>query len=219
VKTRLAEKLGYAHHNHLAEYANGDIELKPSQIAIIAEFFGVAAPDERRVIMLPAPLPAPDIAETVKAMPPPIKRKFAVYHVEGRAAAGRFLESDDAMVQAERGEPIFADRSFSYPNARHVAWEIEGDSMNELGFFPGSIALGVKFEDIPGLMNGMVVILEQNLGGFRERSLKQIYVYDDRIEFWPRSTNPAHKPIVYRRGIDEAEVSILAVVHAGYFKC
>lgn len=49
--------------------------------------------------------------------------------------------------------------------------------------------------------DGMVVVVERTRDGghTREWSIKQVELYEDRIEFCPRSTNPKHKPIVVKR--------------------
>lgn len=52
-------------------------------------------------------------------------------------------------------------------------------------------------------------------GQLREHSLKELRVLPGRIEFHPRSSNSAHKPIVVYREYhtdDGSEVTILALV-------
>ena len=69
---------------------------------------------------------------------------------------------------------------------------------------PGDRVITVAYDDVDGevaLRDGMVVVVERTRDGghTREWSVKQIELYEDRVEFHPRSTNPRHKPIVVDR--------------------
>lgn len=141
--------------------------------------------------------------------------------VTGTTKAGAFLEAD-AFVQGER-VVIFEPRDARFPQARQVAFDIDGDSMNDLKPFPlihGQRVICVDFEDLRGrvpIRDGMVVVVERLRDGglLREWSVKQVEYYHDRTEFHPRSTNPTHKPIVVPHNRDPHDgqtVSILALV-------
>ncbi|WP_325444754.1 helix-turn-helix domain-containing protein [Hansschlegelia sp.] len=125
--------------------------------------------------------------------------------VSGVAEAGAFREANE-FVEFER-VTIFEPRDAKFPNARQLAFDVEGDSMNDLKprpIMPGDRVICVDFDDLEGrvpLRDGMVVVVEQERDGghLREWSVKQVELYDDRIEFCPRSINPKHKPIVIAR--------------------
>ena len=78
----------------------------------------------------------------------------------------------------------------------------------------------VAFEDVAHelqLRDGMIVVVQRSRDGghFREWSVKQIAMFEDRVEFLPRSTNPRHKPIVVDRNHDADDgvaVEVIAIV-------
>ncbi|GLK69211.1 XRE family transcriptional regulator [Hansschlegelia plantiphila] len=125
--------------------------------------------------------------------------------VVGVTEAGAFREQSE-FVEFER-VTIYEPRDAKFPHARQVAFDVEGDSMNDLKPRPimsGDRVIGIDFDDLDNrvpIRDGMVVVVEQvrDGGHLREWSVKQVELYDDRIEFHPRSTNPRHKPIVVPR--------------------
>lgn len=141
--------------------------------------------------------------------------------VQGTIDAGAFRAVDefDDITDELINEP----RDEDFPQARQIAFDVAGDSMNALKprpILPGDRVVCIDFEDLGGrvpMRDGMVVVLEQTLAGgqMRERSVKQLELYDDRYEFHPRSANPKHKPIVVNRDFeadDGRTVAILAIV-------
>ena len=95
--------------------------------------------------------------------------------------------------------------------------------MNDLQpypILPGFNLIAVDYVDLRGrlpLRDGMVVIVEQTTddGRLREWSAKQIELYEDRLAFCPRSTNPKHKAIVIPRNDGQEQkghVRVLAIV-------
>lgn len=141
--------------------------------------------------------------------------------VVGTVEAGAFRQAED--IYQDEPEFILVQSDPDFPHARITAWDVAGDSMNALKprpIFPGDRVIGINFEDLDNrvpLRDGMVVVVEQvrDGGHIREWSVKQIELYDDRIEFHPRSTSAKHKPIVVTRDLwadDGREVSILALV-------
>ena len=141
--------------------------------------------------------------------------------IAGTLEAGAFREVDE-FVQLEP-VTIFEPRDPRFPNARMMGFDVAGDSMNDLKprpIIPGDRVVCIDFEDLRGrvpLRDGMVVVVEQvrDGGHLREWSVKQLEYHADRVEFWPRSTNPKHKPIVVPHNFeadDGRTVSILALV-------
>lgn len=144
----------------------------------------------------------------------------------GKVAAGLWRDVDDFEDEPDR-PPIFVERDTQYPYAPVKVFDVEGDSMNALKPRPimaGDRAIALEYEALGGnvpLRDGMVVVVEQALDGghHRERSLKQVEIYEDRYEFCPRSTNPKFKPIVVPRTIftdasedDGRQVQVIAWV-------
>lgn len=141
--------------------------------------------------------------------------------VIGKVAAGVFREVDDTDQSEKRRILEAPDERF--PNARRLAFEVEGDSMNELQPRPilaGDTLICVAFEDVAKqvkVRDRMVVVVERSRDGgqTREWSVKQVELYEDRIEFHPRSSNPKHQPIVVSRNAQADEgvqVEIIALV-------
>nr|WP_029924433.1 helix-turn-helix domain-containing protein [Ochrobactrum sp. UNC390CL2Tsu3S39] len=139
----------------------------------------------------------------------------------GTVEAGAFREVDEF----DQGEPeeIYLPPDTKYPNARQMAFVVAGDSMNNLDprpILPGDRAVCVAYADIASevkLRDGMVVVVQRQRDGghFREWSIKQIELYEDRTVFAPRSTNPKHKPIIVPRDFDAdngEEVKVIALL-------
>lgn len=141
--------------------------------------------------------------------------------VAGVVEAGTFREVDE-FDQSEALE-ILLPRDEKFPNARQLVFDVGGDSLNELRPRPilsGDRLVCLAYEDVAHevqLRDGMVVVVQRTRDGghFREWSVKQIELYNDRAEFHPRSSNPKHKPIVVHHDSeadDGVSVEIIALV-------
>lgn len=139
--------------------------------------------------------------------------------VAGPVQAGAFLPIDE-FDQSEP-ETFFEPADPEFPRARRTAWDVIGDSMNQLSpipIMPGSRLIGVNYDDIGiPLRDRMVVVLEQERDGglLREWSVKQVELRDDVIAFHPRSSNPRHKPIIVSRDLkadDGKMVRVLSLI-------
>jgi SOS-response transcriptional repressor LexA len=144
---------------------------------------------------------------------------FTFAKVDGSVQAGAFLALE--AFDDDLGEVISAPRDRRFPFARQVAYRVKGDSMNQARPKPmddGDYIVCALWEDL-GLKekDGLNVVVQQTTadGQLRERSVKELRVFPDRVEFHPRSSNPAYKPIVVNREYhtdDGKEVTILALV-------
>lgn len=141
--------------------------------------------------------------------------------VAGTVEAGAFREVYAADDYTQ--ETLFEPRDEMFPRARMLAFDVAGDSMNALtprAIFPGDRVICIAYEDIEDrlpLRDGMTVVVERSRDGgmMREWSIKQIELYEDRIEFHPRSMNAKHKPIVIKRDPHSDKgvtVSVIALV-------
>lgn len=141
--------------------------------------------------------------------------------VVGTVEAGTFREVDE-FDQTEHLE-IAVPKDEKFPYARQMAFNVSGDSMNDLKPRPilsGDRAICVAYEDVADeatLRDGMVVVVERTRDGghTREWSIKQIELYADKTVFAPRSTNPKHKPIIIERDVeadDGTRVEVIALV-------
>ncbi|HEV7344177.1 MAG TPA: helix-turn-helix domain-containing protein [Devosia sp.] len=141
--------------------------------------------------------------------------------VAGKVAAGVFREVDPYDQSEIEWLSLPPDEQF--PHARRMAFDVEGDSMNELQPRPilsGDRAICVDFSDIAEevkIRTGMVVVVERSRDGgqTREWSIKQIEFYPDRIEFCPRSSVKKYKPILVNHDLhaDSGEtVEIIALL-------
>jgi hypothetical protein len=140
----------------------------------------------------------------------------------GVVEAGAFRRVDEFEDEGDF-EELFEPRDRRFPDARQAYFDVAGDSMNALKPRPileGDRAICIDYDDLRGrllLRDGMVVVVEQTLAGghVRERSIKQVELYEDRIEFCPRSSNPKHKPIVVKKDLhadDGRTVEVIAIV-------
>lgn len=196
----LAAHMGIA-HPQITQLLKGKRKLKVHEIPKIAEYLGSEPPTMSELT--------------------PYSGGLSVIPVVGTVEAGAFREVDE-FDQSEL-VTLSLPRDQKFLNARQMAFDVAGDSMNDLKPRPilaGDRAVCVAYEDIAHqvvLRDGMVVIVERKRdnGHFREWSVKQIEIYEDRTEFHPRSTNPRHKPIVVRRNFeadDGITVEVIAVV-------
>lgn len=142
--------------------------------------------------------------------------------IAGKVKAGEFIAIED-LGDWEEPEEFLDTRDPRFPHARHLGFEVEGDSMNALKPRPiqdGDRLSALAYEDIADrypLRDGMIVVVERTRHGGHERewSVKQLEIYEDRMEFHPRSTNPRYKPIVIKRDSladDGVTVEIIAIV-------
>lgn len=185
--------------------------LDTSSEAIVAAMSGRAAPADNGLSAPTGSTVAPvDLGELV-----PVK-------IAGKVKAGEFIAIED-LGDWEEPEEFVDTRDPRFPHARHLGFEVEGDSMNALKPRPiqdGDRLSALAYEDIADrypLRDGMIVVVERTRHGGHERewSVKQLEIYEDRMEFHPRSTNPRHKPIIIKRDSladDGVTVEIIAIV-------
>lgn len=130
-----------------------------------------------------------------------LKSRLEPIPVVGRVEAGTFREVDDIADLAHDPEYVFDEPDPDFPQAKRVAFLVQGDSMNAAvpPLLEGYRVVCVDFEDagIP-LSDGMTVVVQRTRDGglIREWSVKEVEMREDEIAFVPRSTNPRHKPIV-----------------------
>lgn len=96
------------------------------------------------------------------------------------------------------------------------------DRLEPRPILPGDRIIGVAYEDVAHqvrIKDGLVVVVERSRDGghTREWSVKQVELYEDRIEFHPRSSDKNLKPIVVKRDAradDGVTVEIIALVRS-----
>jgi transcriptional regulator with XRE-family HTH domain len=198
-QTGLASHLGIA-HPQITQLLKERRNLKVSEIPRIAEYLGIDPPSS-------------DVT--------PVTAGLVAGRVVGRVEAGTFREVDE-FDQSEHEEILLA-RDDKFPNARQFVFDVSGDSMNELRPRPildGDRLVCVAYEDVAHevpVRDGLVAVVQRTRDGghYREWSVKQVELYDDRAVFAPRSSNPKHKPIVVMRDNDADDgvsVEIIALV-------
>ncbi len=165
-----------------------------------------------------------DDGSTPPRMPPELtllRTGLVAGRLAGTVEAGTFREVDE-FDQSEPVE-ILLPRDEKFPNARQLVFDVGGDSLNDLRPRPilsGDRLVCLAYEDVAHeveLRDGMVVVVQRTRDGghFREWSVKQIEIYNDRAEFHPRSSNPKHKPIVVHHDSeadDGISVEVIALV-------
>lgn len=151
----------------------------------------------------------------------PIRPRLVPVPIVGRAAAGLFYEVDSLDQSALEVMHLPPDDKF--PQARQMAFVVQGDSMNDLKprpLLPGDKVICVAYEDVASILpviQGMVVVVQRTRDGGHtiEWSVKQVELQPEKTIFHPRSTNLKHKPILISRDAlsdDGTRVEILAVV-------
>jgi len=151
----------------------------------------------------------------------PIRPRLVPVPIVGRAAAGLFYEVDS--LDQSSLEVIHLPPDDKFPQARQMAFDVQGDSMNDLKprpLLPGDKVICVAYDDVADILpiiQGMVVVVQRTRDGGQtiEWSVKQVELQPEKTIFHPRSTNPKHKPIVINRDFqsdDGTSVEILAVV-------
>jgi phage repressor protein C with HTH and peptisase S24 domain len=141
--------------------------------------------------------------------------------VIGVVEAGSFREV--FAVDNVEPEMVVVPPDPRFPHARLLVFHVAGDSMNDLRprpILPGDRIVTVSYEDVAHevpLRDGMTVVVQRTRDGghMREWSVKQLELYEDHVDFCPRSTNPRHRPIRVSRDAfadGGTEVEIIAVV-------
>lgn len=173
----------------------------------------------------PEPAGEPAIDPGAPRAEPPQKWLPVTY--AGMVEAGTWREAAHWEDPDQYDEPFYEPPDKDYPWAKLFRFKVAGDSMNALKPRPilaGDNLICLDFESLGTrieLRQDMVVVIERVRAGgqLRERSVKQLEIYDDRTELCPRSTNPRHKPIVIPERLakdateeDGTTVTILAIV-------
>lgn len=207
---QLTERLGRSYpRTTVNKMVLGNREIKGEEMLAISDILGIEAPRAE------GGGGAPHL-ELVQDTDPLV----SIFNA-GVVEAGAFRAAPD--FSDLEADPVLEMRDPQFPFARLVAFTVAGDSMNRLNPRPilaGDRVICVDFDDLGGripLRDGMVVVVEQELEGghLREWSVKQIELYEDRIEFHPRSSNPRHEPLIVPRNaeVDDGKtVRILALV-------
>lgn len=132
--------------------------------------------------------------------------------VVGYVQAGAFMELADHIPDGEGENVVAAVKDQEFPDLEPVAFEVVGDSINQV-CQPGGYAICLNFAET-GLQirDGMWVVAERCRGNMIERTVKQVRRSTGGVELHPASTNPAHKPIRFPSAEPHEEVRVVAIV-------
>lgn len=143
----------------------------------------------------------------------------------GIAEAGAWRRVD--MLDQTIPPPVAFERDPRYPKARQSAWLVQGDSMDEAQIPPGFYVRGIHYSDWSDVYGGelrdglIVVVQSTRYGGSEiELTVKELRLFRDRMELWPRSSNRRHQPLTVQYSTDSTDddsVAIIAVVTAVFF--
>jgi SOS-response transcriptional repressor LexA len=137
------------------------------------------------------------------------------------AGAWRTVSPLPADVQ----ESVSPSRSRNYKSFKHFALRVQGDSMNAARppIGDGQIILCVDMADAGlEITDGRVYVVRRTRDGGQtyEMTVKRAFVFRDRIELRPESSNPAHQAITVKRGMDEdfdgTRVEAIGLVYGTY---
>lgn len=146
----------------------------------------------------------------------------------GKVQAGAFISVDDYFSQDDEHTrvPDFVTPHPRFPKARQYAWQVVGNSMDEVDIKDGMWVVGIESVDYIDqyreIESGQFVIVERsrNGGSERETTVKEARFYRDRMELIPRSSDPTFLSIVVphdqEADPDQEIVKILAVVISAY---
>jgi len=114
--------------------------------------------------------------------------------VVGEAAAGRWLERDDAY---QEDQPLIAGVVGRYPGLKQFSYKISGKSMDLKRIHHGDFVVCVPYFDArTHISTGDIVVVERHQGQLTERTVKEIIVNKTHYELWPRSTDKNYqKPL------------------------
>lgn len=175
----------------------GEREIKAREIPVIAAYLGVEMPSG-----------SAELAEVQSPLVP--------VRLQGIVEAGAWRDAEDL----NQDEPVllYEPRDPDFPQARMMAFDVSGTSMNALKprpILPGDRVIAVDFEDTGlAIREGMVAIVRQTRAGGQliEWSIKQVALFDDRIELQPRSTEAKHKPIVVTRDLQADDGRVVEII-------
>lgn len=143
-----------------------------------------------------------------------LEREVVGLPVLGISRAGDWLDIS-IMDEPDVLPTINVARDPRFPKARQYALRVSGDSMDEL-FGDGCFVTLVDYAETGlALRPGMIVHVEQHMGGTSlvETTLKQIS--PDMKALLPRSRNPVHKPLRFN-GTDATEIVVRGIVTGKY---
>lgn len=141
----------------------------------------------------------------------------------GRVQAGDWLAVDDIHQDLSdhlvpEGIPLHP----RYPQLEQLAWQVQGDSMDQAGITAGMWIVGASYAEyvdrIAELGNGDYVVVERSRyqGQERELTVKEVQFARLGIRLVPRSSNPRHKeffiPLDHEADSDREQISIVGVV-------
>lgn len=132
----------------------------------------------------------------------------------GILEAGNFREIDAAPGDRK----ILRLPLPGYALARQRAWEVRGDSMDQLDIREGMYVHAADretFEDYYRNLRDRDVVIVERLEADNSRhelTAKEMLIYEDRTELHPRSSNAKWQPIVLQRGQKNHNVRIVAIV-------
>lgn len=138
-------------------------------------------------------------------------------NVYGEVAAGLWFEDDGWHTPRYDRIPVVPMR---YKSVEQSAWKVIGPSMDLRGIVDGGYIITVPYWEVRrGIQDADLVVVERRDGSKIERTVKEVLVYPDRTEFWPRSTAPEfQQPIVIPRDRDhDSQVEVIGLV-VGFYK-
>jgi SOS-response transcriptional repressor LexA len=154
------------------------------------------------------------------------QRGVAPTPVIGIAEAGAFRPMREVSPDTEIDFPhLNAPRSELYPDAKHFALQVWGDSMNAAKPVPIVQGMHVLCVDVIDaeltIESGKIYVVRQtkDAGQTYELTVKRARVFRDRIELVPESTNPRHQTIVVRLNFESEsrkEIAAIGWVYGTY---
>ena len=121
------------------------------------------------------------------------------------------------LSDGSKCEEIPAARDPRYPSARHMAFRVQGDSMDAAGIMPGDILIAVDWVDAGSpIRGGLLAIVERTTdnGRMKELSVKEMQPGREGIELVPRSATSKRESLFapYDQAGEHTTVKIIGLV-------
>jgi hypothetical protein len=126
-------------------------------------------------------------------------------------------------ISYSNSRTIEAPANKRYPHGRKIAFDIRGDGMNAcrdgdrpMPICDGATVIAIDLSTVDHVVqDGRLYVIERRKSdGDVAREVRRAYVYTDRIELLPESTNPKYIKLVLRHDDPAPVIKVIALVYS-----